>query len=139
MREVDAQAPCPCGWGEPYAACCGRYHAGELTGEHAPTAEALMRSRYSAFVREDEPYLLRTWDPATRPAALDLTGSGTRWRRLLVLATTAGGPFDDTGTVEFEAHARAGGRRDVQHEVSAFRRAGGRWFYTGPAGGVSGD
>ncbi|WP_432497937.1 YchJ family protein [Kineococcus auxinigenes] len=137
MREIDDRAPCPCGWGEPYEACCGRFHAGERTGEHAPTAEALMRSRYTAFVREDAAYLLRTWDPATRPADLDVTGSGGRWRRLLVLATTGGGPFDDTGTVEFEAHARDGGRRDVQHEVSAFRRDGGRWTYTGSVGGVS--
>lgn len=133
MREIEAGAPCPCGWGEPYAACCGRYHA----GEPAPTAEALMRSRYTAFVREDAQHLLRTWDAADRPDGLDLTGTGGRWRRLLVLATTGGGPFDDTGTVEFEAHAREGGRRDVQHEVSAFRREGGRWLYAGPARGVS--
>ena len=37
---------CPCLSGDTYGACCGRYHSGAAT---APTAEALMRSRYSAF------------------------------------------------------------------------------------------
>lgn len=120
-------APCPCGWGEPFAGCCGRY----LGGRAAPTAEALMRSRYTAFVVGDREHLLRTWDPATRPDELDLD-RGVEWRRLLVLATTGGSPFDDTGTVEFEAHYRRSGRRGVQHENSAFTRAAGVWLYVGP-------
>ncbi|MCT7423521.1 YchJ family metal-binding protein, partial [Escherichia coli] len=53
--------PCPCGSGQPYEACCGRWH----TGEPAPTAEALMRSRYSAYVQERAPYLLQTWHAST--------------------------------------------------------------------------
>ncbi|WP_328293816.1 YchJ family metal-binding protein [Kineococcus sp. NBC_00420] len=125
------EGPCPCGWGEPFAGCCGRY----LGGRAAPTAEALMRSRYTAFAVGDREHLLRTWDPATRPDELDLD-PGVEWRRLLVLATTGGSPFDDTGTVEFEAHYRQAGRRGVQHENSAFTRVAGVWLYVGPVGNL---
>ena len=124
----DLEAPCPCGWGEPFAGCCGRYLGGE---QGAPTAEALMRSRYTAFVVGDVGHLLRSWHPSTRPADLDLD-LGVDWRRLVVLATTGGSPFDDTGSVEFEAHYRQAGRRGVQHEDSAFTRSGGVWLYVGP-------
>jgi hypothetical protein len=54
---------CPCGLGDDYASCCGRLHA----GAPAPTAESLMRSRYSAFAVGDVGYLLRTWHPSSRP------------------------------------------------------------------------
>ncbi|GLY19788.1 UPF0225 protein Cgl1438/cg1626 [Kineosporia sp. NBRC 101677] len=120
---------CPCGWGDPYAQCCGRYHAGEA----APTAEALMRSRYSAFVLGDEDYLLRTWAPESRPDDLDLD-EDIDWQRLVVLERTGGGPFDDEGTVEFQAWYRYDGRREAQHEDSLFRREQGRWVYVGPRG-----
>ena len=62
---------CPCGSGKSYAACCGPLHAGAAI---APTAEALMRSRYSAYGLGLEPYLLATWHVSTRPAALHLAG-----------------------------------------------------------------
>jgi SEC-C motif domain protein len=107
----------------PYAACCGRYHHGEA----APTAEALMRSRYAAFAVGDAAYLRRTWDPATRPRRLHLDPA-TRWTGLEVLSTTGGGPADDAGTVAFRAH-RTGGTLE---ERSAFRREAGRWLYVGP-------
>ena len=96
-----------------------------------------MRSRYTAFVLEDAEHLLRTWDASTRPARLELT-EGVRWLRLLVLATSAGGPFDDEGTVEFEAVYRLDGRRGSQHEVSRFVRRGGWWSYVGESGGEVG-
>ena len=59
---------CPCGLGDDYDSCCGRLHA----GAPAPTAESLMRSRYSAFAVGDAGYLLRTWHPSGRPQALTL-------------------------------------------------------------------
>lgn len=118
-------APCPCGWGEPYGRCCGALHRGE---REATTAEALMRSRYSAFAVGDAAYLLRSWHPGTRPAALDLDDD-VRWLHLAVTAVERGGPFDDEGVVAFEAVARADGRRHVQGERSRFVREGGRWVY----------
>lgn len=111
--------------GEPYAMCCGRFHAG---GAEAATAEQLMRSRYSAFVRMDEAYLLRTQHPSTAPARLALDPA-MRWRRLDIVSTRHGGPFDTEGTVEFKAYYRHGADRGVLHEESRFVREGGRWLY----------
>lgn len=90
-----------------------------------------MRSRYTAFVLADEAYLLATWAPEERPDGLDLD-EDVRWLRLDVLGRTAGGPFDDAGTVSFEARYRVDGRRGVQREDSRFERRSGVWLYVGP-------
>jgi SEC-C motif domain protein len=117
---------CPCGSSRPYAQCCGPYHRAEA---NAPTAEALMRSRYCAYARHDEAYLLRTWHPRTRPRAI---GAGPRWVRLEVLATTGGTLFDTEGTVLFAAHYRESGQPGVLRENSRFVRENGEWRYVGP-------
>jgi SEC-C motif-containing protein len=122
---------CPCLSGETYDVCCGRFHAGRA---EAPTAEQLMRSRYSAFAVGDAGYLRRTWHPSTRPTDMDLDPA-VRWTRLDVLAVTGGGPFDTAGTVEFRAHHRLDGVSGTQHEVSRFVREDGRWLYVGPVDG----
>lgn len=116
---------CPCGSGDTYADCCERFHRGPMT---APTAAALMRSRFSAFAVGDETYLLDTWHPSTRPSSVPLDPD-TRWIRLDVLDTVAGGPFDTTGVVEFRAHYRTDAFRGGLHERSTFLREGGRWLY----------
>ncbi|MEU1516569.1 YchJ family metal-binding protein [Streptomyces sp. NPDC005811] len=112
---------CPCGLPQSYDVCCGRYHA---PGAAAPTAEALMRSRYCAFVKGDVAYLLRTWHPRTRPARLDLD-PGMRWTGLEILAAKDGSAFHTGGTVEFRASFRGGSL----HEVSRFERVDGAWVY----------
>ena len=98
---------CPCGSGLPLTECCGRLHDGTAT---AATAEQLMRSRYSAFVLRDAGYLLDTWHPSTRPAALDLD-RGVRWTGLDVLATTGGSLLAAEGTVESGPPTCTGARR----------------------------
>jgi SEC-C motif-containing protein len=87
-----------------------------------------MRSRYSAFVVGDAAYLLATWHPATRPAALDLDAD-VRWTGLDVLATTGGSLLVAEGTVEFRAHYVRGRQAGAQHENSRFLRDDGRWRY----------
>ncbi|MFD8302373.1 YchJ family protein [Streptomyces sp. NPDC059690] len=124
QQRGSAPAPsafCPCGLGEAYDACCGRFLEGEAA---APTAEALMRSRYTAFVRLDGPYLLRTWHPRTRPATLDLD-PGMRWTGLEILGTADGSAFHSAGTVTFRASFRGGSL----HERSRFERVDGAWVY----------
>lgn len=116
---------CRCLSGEVFGACCGPFLARETT---APTAVQLMRSRYSAYAAGDAAYLLETWHPSTRPAALELDPS-TRWYRLDVLRREAGGPLDGVGLVEFRAYARRNGDRLEQHEVSRFVRELGQWRY----------
>lgn len=122
---VRPEDPCPCGLPAPYAQCCGRFHTG---GEAAPTAERLMRSRYSAFVARDEPYLLRTWSPATRPRTVDFDPD-TRWTGLEILDTTDGTLFHTTGTVAFTARYTHRGEPGALRERSRFEKADGRWLY----------
>ncbi len=122
---------CPCGRqdargrGLAFAACCGRY-LGHFDDCPAPDAEALMRSRYSAFVREDADYLLATWEAGHRPPALDFE-PGAKWLGLAVKDFRATG--EDRAEVEFVARYRLGGRAVRLHERSRFLREGGRWFY----------
>ncbi|MFQ6391920.1 YchJ family protein [Nocardia sp. KC 131] len=122
MSEAKA---CPCRRGEPFEQCCGPVLAGERA---AATAEALMRSRYTAFATGDVDYLRRSWHPSTRPVELELD-PGQRWLFLEIVRTERGGPFDDIGVVEFIAHYRADDVRGSLHEVSRFRRENGAWVY----------
>ena len=87
-----------------------------------------MRSRYTAFAVGDEAYLLRSWHPSTRPAALSLD-SAQRWERMEIVDTVAGGLLHAEGTVEFRAHYRIGGRSAVLRERSRFVRHDGQWVY----------
>ncbi|MWB98088.1 YchJ family protein [Agromyces seonyuensis] len=124
FANLGADDRCPCGTGLTFGECCGPLHAGDRS---APTALALMRSRFTAFVAGNTGYLLASWHPSTRPAALDLD-EDVRWLRLDILDTLAGGPFDREGIVEFEAFSRVDGERRSQRERSRFRREP-TWLY----------
>lgn len=117
-------AACPCGTGERFGGCC----APLLRGTPAPTAERLMRSRYTAFVVGDARYLEETWHPGTRPQDLALDPAQL-WTGLEVVETVAGGTDDDRGVVEFRARWRHGRDAGMLHERSRFRRQSGRWWY----------
>ena len=121
---ISALDPCPCGSGTAYGGCCGPLH----DGTPAPTAEALMRSRYSAYAVGDLDHLFRTWHPRTRPAGLG-PAPGLAWVGLEVLRTVAGGAEDETGVVEFRARFRDSRGEQVMRETSRFQRRGGRWVY----------
>lgn len=130
------ETPCPCGSTKTYAQCCGRYHgdARNITTETSetietpPSAEALMRSRYSAYVLSLEPYLLSSWHASTRPPALDLAeDANTRWLGLDIKRHQSTGA--DTAIVEFVARYKIGGRAHRLHETSRFVRENGRWYY----------
>ena len=116
---------CPCGSARAYADCCGRLHA----GAEADHAEALMRARYSAYVRADARFLLASWLPRTRPAALDFSAAAaTRWLGLEVRRHQL--LDDDHAIVEFVARYKVGGAPAVrQHETSRFVREHGHWYY----------
>lgn len=131
-------APCPCG-GPALAACCGPFLAGDAI---PPTAEALMRSRYTAYVLKNEAYLQATWHPSTRPQEPVLDENETiQWLGLEVKSALrlrqrkADLPEQpDSDTVEFVARFKIGGRAHRLHELSRFVRERGadgvsRWFY----------
>ncbi len=115
---------CPCESGRAYADCCQPWHDGLAQGREAPTPEALMRSRYSAYALGLPDYLLATWHPSTAPGDLDL--APVRWLGLSVRAAETRG---DAGVVEFVARCRVDGRGQRLHEISRFVREGGRWYY----------
>lgn len=125
MRAIDTTA-CPCQSGRPYARCCAPLHRQEGNAEDA---EALMRSRYSAYVLAERAYLLATWHASTRPSGLEFDEVvSTRWLGLEVKHHVLQDP--DHATVEFVARYRTGGAPAVRlHEVSRFVREHGRWYY----------
>ena len=126
---MTASSACPCGRQAAYAACCGALHQAFAAGDGltAPTPEALMRSRYSAFVLDLRPYLLASWHASTRPAELAPPEPGLKWLGLDVKRTAL--QDADHGTVEFVARSKLGGRAHRLHEVSRFVRENGEWFY----------
>ncbi|MCC7300830.1 MAG: hypothetical protein IT583_07100 [Verrucomicrobia bacterium] len=112
------------------ASCCGQWLAGKKS---APTAEALMRSRYTAYVLKNVDYLVNTTLPASRePNLADDIRSWINqviWQKLHVLSTTAGGRSDNEGTVEFIAEFVGPNGTDRHHERSQFKKVRGVWFY----------
>jgi len=116
---------CPCGSGRAFAACCAPY-LGHT--KNPPTAEALMRSRYTAYTLGRLDYLRATWHPTTCPADLQVV-PGLRWLGLQIKRVTAGGERDVTGIVEFVARSKLGGRAERLHETSTFERIDGHWVY----------
>lgn len=121
---------CPCQSGLSFEDCCGPI----LAGRPAPTALALMRSRYTAYTRGDVAYLARTLAPEHR-AGFDMADVSagmreTQWLGLEILDTVDGGATDSTGIVEFAARFRAQGKLHELQERSRFRReADQNWVY----------
>ena len=120
---------CPCGSGKLFAACCGPH----IAGVPAPTAEALMRSRYSAYTLGNLDYIEKTCTGRAAQvfdrSAVALSMPATQWLGLKIRQTRAGGEGDTTGTVSFIVRFREQGREFSQAETSTFRRIDGRWYY----------
>jgi SEC-C motif-containing protein len=116
---------CSCGNKLGYTKCCGRFISGEAI---APSAEALMRSRYSAFARGEESYLLATWHPDTRPSRVRLDPL-QNWLGLAIKSTEAGLADDQQGRVEFVARFKVAGKGHRLHERSRFEKVDGQWYY----------
>ncbi|MDC7710575.1 YchJ family protein [Vogesella indigofera] len=123
-KKASSGAACPCGRGQLYAACCGRYHG----GQPVPSAEALMRSRYSAFVMGNEAYLRQSWAAGNLPDG-PLLDAAVKWLGLTILSTEAGGEQDQTGVVTFVARYKINGRAGRMQERSRFVREQGLWRY----------
>lgn len=120
---------CACGSGRPYASCCGDLHRAfaETGALIAADAQALMRSRYTAYTMDLIGYLLATWHPSTRPSSLDRGEQDLKWLGLEVRGHTRQDP--DHETVEFIARSKVGGRAHRMHEISRFVREHGAWLY----------
>ncbi|ADI30045.1 YchJ family protein [Methylotenera versatilis] len=124
MSSINSVTLCPCESGKPYQACCELLHKGLV----APSAEMLMRSRYTAFVLQLEDYLLGTWHPETRPNSLGLAeDTPTKWLGLQI--KRAENTSETTAVVEFVARYKIAGKAKKLHEISQFERIDGRWYY----------
>ena len=126
---------CPCGSDQEYHVCCGAYHA---ETEVPPTAEKLMRSRYSAFVKGETEYLFETTWPARRknltPKSYSDRADNTIWLGLQIHNAENGLESDTRGTVTFTAKAMINGQVVDQREKSLFKKKAGRWYYVKPVG-----
>jgi SEC-C motif-containing protein len=116
---------CPCGSGLGYEECCAPLHRGAV----AKSAEALMRSRYSAYARRLSAYVLSTWHPKTRPREIDLADAPEEWVKLEVRRHETSGK--NKAIVEFVATFRLPNDRANHrlHEVSRFVKEGNKWLY----------
>jgi len=121
---------CPCGSQQPFDQCCQPLLSGQ---DHAKTAQALMRSRYSAFASGNIDYLIDTLHPDKRqPQDAELLTQAlehTRWLGLQVRGCEKGLEENDRGTVEFVATWSEGGQSGFLHEKSSFVKLDGRWYY----------
>ncbi len=123
MARTNATPACPCG-GASYAACCGRFID---SGQAAPTAQELMRSRYTAYTLGNEAYVRATWYARTLPEGVLVSREpGLAWLGLEVRKQAEVG---DEASVEFVARYKIGGRAHRMHEVSRFVREDGCWYY----------
>lgn len=113
---------CHCGNSKSLVECCGRYVYSENI---APDAQSLMRSRYTAYVLDNEAYLLATWHTSTRPVRIDAEPT-LKWLGLTVLSFAESG---ETAQVSFVARYKLNGRVGRMAETSYFVRESGYWFY----------
>lgn len=127
MKNDDDKKPqtCPCDSGKSYLLCCQNYIE---QARQAPTAEALMRSRYTAFTQLNEGYLRYSWHPDTCPKNIHLN-ENTQWLGLKIKKVLAGSTNDDEGQVEFVARSKHNGKASRLHENSRFTRVDNRWLY----------
>lgn len=121
---------CPCGSSQAYSDCCEPLIQGR---EPAKTAEALMRSRYTAFVKTEIDYIHNTIDPAKQKdfnrAETAAWSKDSEWQGLEILKTCDGGMEDEAGTVEFMARFLEKGNPVEHHEIAEFKKIDGTWFF----------
>lgn len=124
---MDDTKPCPCGGPAPFASCCEPIIDGTAL---AQTAEAMMRSRYSAYALGRIDHIEKTNAPETRPdfnrAEAERMAQDCAFQSLKIKSAVEDG---DTGTVEFSVFFHHDGLNKVQTERSYFRREKGEWFY----------
>ncbi len=123
MKKAFLSEICPCG-NSLYSECCEPLLNGK---QLALTPEQLMRSRYSAYVKNNEEYLLLTWHSKTRPTPPLFSEEPTKWIGLTI--KNAPPASENLGIVEFVATYKIGGKAHKLHEISNFSRENNRWVY----------
>ncbi|WP_232848701.1 YchJ family protein [Bowmanella yangjiangensis] len=118
---------CYCHSQQPFTQCCEPLLSGNST---APSAEALMRSRYSAYATANFDYVLNTYSREKREhltlADLQENAEATQWLALQVESHSADG---ETAEVQFCAYFKEQGKLYKLHELSRFVREEQQWKY----------
>jgi len=121
---------CSCGSKQDYSVCCEPAHTGAVP---AKTAEALMRSRYSAYVEKQIAYLGETLHPDHcedwSEEETKRWADNSEWLALDIVSTQAGSEDDTTGIVEFKASFQDKNGRKQHHEISQFQKIDAKWYY----------
>jgi SEC-C motif-containing protein len=123
---LDTPTSCLCGSGIGFDQCCGPFHSGD---KFPVTAEALMRSRFTAYALDNTDYILATWDATSRPKKQQLSDESLGWQKLEIIDTKKGGMDDNKGIVEFKAFYMNNGEDYMLHEVSRFIKKNDHWLY----------
>lgn len=122
---------CPCGVGE-YATCCQPLHLGQ---KRAETAEQLMRSRYSAFAKQEIEYIVQTTAIGQQQAlevnAIADWSKANQWLKLEIVQAQEK-LAKHHAQVEFKAHYHDGQQAQIHHEVSHFVKHDGAWYFLDP-------
>ncbi len=121
---------CPCGSGLNYSACCEPFIKG---AKDAPTAEALMRARYSAYAKGEVDFIEQTHQRDERDSvSVEETrrwSQESTWLGLKILRVEKGGVNDDAGVVDFVATYSSHGLKEEYHEIGEFKKSAGKWYY----------
>lgn len=122
---------CPCGTGLPYAGCCEPIISGK---SKAPTAEALMRARYSAYVKHEIDFIANSCIRVEGENDIDMEetrrwSEDSQWLGLKIHSTKQGGSADSEGVVEFSANYIYKGLKDEHREFAGFKKVDGNWMY----------
>ena len=118
---------CPCGSGKLYANCCKPYIKGK---ENAPTPEALMRSRYTAYVMHEIDYIINTCKENVKLKRENIEdwSNNSVWLGIEIISTNISAS-GDTGTVEFKSVYEQQRLKNVHHEIASFEKVEERWLY----------
>ncbi len=131
MQKLDSTSPCPCSIDNVYGECCEPFHK---RSKHAPTAEALMRSRYSAYALGEIEYLITTLPLMDRKKfdrrSAQVWSEQSEWQGLEIISAKESGSGDKAkATVEFIAKYKIQDEEIKHHEIGFFQKAGDRWFF----------
>ncbi len=130
MADKNNENLCPCGSGRAFDNCCGPYLLGDAA---APTAEALMRSRYTAYAMNSIDYLYKTSGARVQKefdaASSKRWAESSVWTGLDIVRTEKGGVDDDDGVVEFIAHYSIKDQPFDHHEIASFKKINGEWLF----------
>jgi SEC-C motif-containing protein len=121
---------CPCTSGRAFSACCEPYVTGRA---QAPTAEALMRARYTSYATGRIDFVEKTHAPESRAdfdrKASEKWAKESQWKGLSVVAVKGGGADDADGVVHFVARFATGGQDYEHREIATFRKERDTWWF----------